>query len=108
MISIVYNHETIVFTNNTFSNIVSSGSENSDCGGLGISISKSEGELTIKYENCKFYDISNKHDGKPKTQGGAIQYGFSNNNYSSNIEIYKCEFKSNIEILFKLNNNNNY
>ena len=95
MISISHNQNEIIFTNNTFSHITTSGNENGDNGGVGISVFSSNSEYTIKYIKCNFTSITNNHEKVPDNHGGALQIGFTNNS-NANIEIIECEFKNNI------------
>lgn len=95
LIYISHNQNEIKMINNTFSNIVTGGTSESNCGGIATFLESSLTEFTIKYENCKFYDINNNHNTKPHYQGGAIQYGFSSSNLNAHIEIKSCEFKRN-------------
>lgn len=86
MISISHDQQEIIFTNNTFSNIMN-GNSNNDCGGVGISVISSNSEYTFKYNKCHFNSITNNH-------GGVLQFGFTNNS-NTNFEITECEFNNN-------------
>ena len=62
MISISHNQNEIIFNNNTFSQITTSGNENSECGGAGIFVPSSSTDYTIKYIKCNFISITNNHE----------------------------------------------
>lgn len=85
----------IELINNTFARITNIGTDESMSGGLGILITSFLDEFTLRYEKCKFYDIINSHTTTPRSQGGAIQFGFLNSTLNKCIEIINCEFKRN-------------
>ena len=94
LISITHNQGEIELTNNTFSHITTTGTTNTDCGGSGLSLKSSSDDYTIKYNKCKFYDISNNQETTPNCYGGALQYGMSTE-FNAKIELEECEFKRN-------------
>lgn len=51
--------------------------------------------MTLKYTDCKFYDIANKNDRSPFNQGGALHYGYTTSISNCAVTLNGCEFKRN-------------
>lgn len=96
-ISIIHNQQEIELINNTFSHMSSVDPQNAACGGLNLLIQSTFSEPTIKFQECKFYDIRNKRTNDLYSKGGALRFGSAEegNNYHTHFEIIKCEFKRN-------------
>ena len=94
LIYISHNQEEVKLENNTFSNIMTGGANESNCGSITNIIAPTLSSFTIGYDNCKFIDINNnkKRDIQPFYRG-AIQRGYSNDDNNINVNISVCQFK---------------
>lgn len=95
LISFINQLSKIELINNTFSSITTR-TDSSYCGGISSWYQNSKNnKITVKYDNCKFYDITNNNVKSPYNQGGAMHYGYTTSISNAAVELLYCEFKRN-------------